>query len=70
MVTSNCDGLSQFYFGGFLAFVRKFGNDDTTIFILRARDYVKRRIENFDQFSRVADVHDGVNEPSNDNQEA
>ena len=31
MVILNCDGLSQFYFGGLLVLVRKFGNNDNTI---------------------------------------
>lgn len=54
MVILNCDGLSQFYSGGLLVFVRKFGNDDN--FILRACEYVKMGIANYYQFSRVADV--------------
>ena len=55
----NCDGLSQFYFGGLLVFVRKFENDNNTIIILRACEYVKREIANFYQFCRVADVQEG-----------
>ena len=31
MLILNCDGLSQFYIGGLLVFVHKFGNDDNTI---------------------------------------
>ena len=56
MVILNCDGLSQFYFGGLLVLVHKFGNDDNTIFILRACEYVKKGIANFYQFSRVDDT--------------
>ena len=56
MVILNCDGLSQFYFGGLLVFVRKFENDNNTIIILRACEYVKRGIANFYLFSRVDDT--------------
>ena len=52
----NCDGLSQFYFGQPTGFGYKFEDDDNTIFVLRAWEYVKRGIANYYQFSRVAEV--------------
>ena len=58
MVILNCDGLSQFYFGGLLVFVRKFENDNNAIIILRACEYVKRGIANFYQSNRVDDTKD------------
>ena len=57
MVILNCDGLSQFYFGGLLTFVRKFGIDDNTIIIIvRTCEYVKRGIANFYQLNCVDDA--------------